>query len=545
VSEQELLRDVEVGVRRLAGKDASDEDMLVVEQVRSTLEELRVIQENLAGHNVALEELQEQLARERQRYAELFDLAPDAYLVTDEQGKVLEANQSAEILLGAPERRLVGTRFTVFVEPAASRVVRRSLLRAGRIPTSVEVRCLSRDGRSFPADLRVGIADGDEGPASRRLCILRDLTPERQAQDEARMLAEELEERNVEQAQLEAQFRAEEASRRRLRLLLERLHEGVVAVDRRLRVDFANAEALRVLAPALVEERSPLPDPWPELSLPALAQDLFSRDATLVERVVDLPQAGRTISVVGLPARGSDVALLGIVDVSQRERQERAEQEFVANAAHELRTPLAAIAGAVDVLQSGAKEEPETRDRFLAHIERETARLTRLARALLLLARTQTLAARAPAEIVPLAPLLEEAAAAIAPTNGVAVEVDCEEQLAALANRDLAAQALATVAANAAKYTREGQIRFAARRLDGSKVLLEVTDSGPGIPAEDRDLVLGRFYRVGDRVGEGFGLGLAIAEQAVRATGGTLEVDEAPEGGTAVRVVLPGAELIT
>src|SRR5207253_2892779 len=115
MSDRELLHDVEDGVRRLAGTDPTDEDILVVERVRSMLEELRVVQEDLASQNTELEELQQEVGEERQRYAELFDLAPDAYLVTDEYGKILEANRSAVRLLELEEQALVGKPLSVFV----------------------------------------------------------------------------------------------------------------------------------------------------------------------------------------------------------------------------------------------------------------------------------------------------------------------------------------------------------------------------------------------------------------------------------------------
>ncbi len=75
--------------------------------------------------------------------------------------------------------------------------------------------------------------------------------------------------------------------------------------------------------------------------------------------------------------------LIVLDDLTEQERRELAEREFVTNAAHELRTPLTTIIGAVEVLQAGAKDDADERDRFLAHIEREAARLARLARALL------------------------------------------------------------------------------------------------------------------------------------------------------------------
>ena len=99
----------------------------------------------------------------------------------------------------------------------------------------------------------------------------------------------------------------------------------------------------------------------------------------------------RTYALVGVPApaRGAD-AILVLTDISERERRERAEREFVANAAHELGTPLTAIATSLEVLRAGAKDDPAERDRFLELIERQTSRLGRLRRALLTLARAQT-----------------------------------------------------------------------------------------------------------------------------------------------------------
>ena len=100
------------------------------------------------------------------------------------------------------------------------------------------------------------------------------------------------------------------------------------------------------------------------------------------------PDENHAYGVVGIPSQpDTDWALLVIDDLTEQERRELAEREFVSNAAHELRTPLTTIIGAVEVLQAGAKEDPVERDRFLAHIERESGRLARLARAMLTLAR--------------------------------------------------------------------------------------------------------------------------------------------------------------
>ena len=233
-------------------------------------------------------------------------------------------------------------------------------------------------------------------------------------------------------------------------------------------------------------------------------------------------------------------AVVTFQDISERERRDEAARDFVANAAHELRTPVTAIAASIEVLQRGAKEDPAQRDRFLDHIERECDRLGRLARSLATLARAQSGMEPPPAEVVALAPLLETLAGRATTAASVDIRVDCAPELAALANRDLAEQALSSVVANAARYTAHGRIgvRAAAR---GDRVVVEVSDTGPGIECDERDRVFERFYRGRGREGGGFGLGLPIARDAVAAAGGTVEIESDPATGTTARMTFRAA----
>ena len=175
----------------------------------------------------------------------------------------------------------------------------------------------------------------------------------------------------------------------------------------------------------------------------------------------------RWVAASATPVADADERIVAAVavfeDVTDRERTERVQREFVTNAAHELLTPLAAITSAVEVLQGGAKEDPAQRDRFLAHAERETARLGRLSRALLVLARAQMGAEAPREELIELAPLLGDVASGLHPAPEVSVSVDCPPDLALVSNRELAAQALANLGANAAKFTQAGSILFRAR----------------------------------------------------------------------------------
>lgn len=262
---------------------------------------------------------------------------------------------------------------------------------------------------------------------------------------------------------------------------------------------------------------------------------------------VDLPDGtARLISVSTTPvhdAGGETVAAVAVFDdVTERQRHLRAERQFVANAAHQLRTPLASIVSAVEVLQTGAKELAAERDLFLDHIEREAQRLTRLSRALLIIARAQTEAERPRLEIVALQPLLQEIAAATRPADGVELSVRCPEPLAALTSRDLLEQAVGNLALNAAHYTGSGSILLAGRAA-GETVVIEVVDTGRGMTGEERTRVFERFYR-GSAAGEGFGLGLSIARQSVEAVGGSLELESAPGRGTTARIRLPLARLV-
>ena len=336
-------------------------------------------------------------------------------------------------------------------------------------------------------------------------------------------------------------FQQLEAERDRLRRLLEGLHEGVVAVDRTLSVTFANSAARRLLPRRALREGARLPEPWPSMSLTALAERLFRPEAAVVQNRVG--DDAHTYSLVGIPAAtGGDEAILVLTDISERERRERAEREFVANAAHELRTPLAAIASSVEVLQEGAKHDPVERDQFLEVIERQAERLGRLSRALLTLARAQTRQEAVTLEPVRLRPLLEHAALDLGPLDGVAVELDCPTGLAALAQRDLVEQIVSSLTTNAAKYTATGTIRLRASRNDGT-VVLEVSDTGSGFDAAARERVFDRFYRIGrDEPSDGFGLGLAIVRESVRAIGAVIEIDSEAGVGTTVRVLLAAPE---
>jgi signal transduction histidine kinase len=333
---------------------------------------------------------------------------------------------------------------------------------------------------------------------------------------------------------LRASFGQLASERDQLRALIEQLQEGVIGVREDLTVVVANARASAFLGED-VAEGAPLGNPWPAADLRALARRLFQTTTQEPQTVRVSPALEHTYEVTGVPSISSGTAVLVITDVTEQQRRERAEREFVANAAHELRTPLTAIASAVEVLQLGAKEQPDERDRFLALIERQTRRLGRLGGALLTLARAQSRSEQVRLEPVHLARLLDELADDL-DVPRTALEVD--EDVCALAHADLLRQAVENLVENARKYASSVGLRVSARTAGRESVVVEVRDQGPGLTPAHAERAAERFFRSGDRDADGFGLGLSIAREVAHALGGQLEIESRPGTGTTARLVL-------
>lgn len=332
---------------------------------------------------------------------------------------------------------------------------------------------------------------------------------------------------------LSASFGQLASERDQLRSLIEQLHEGVIGIRQDLTVVVTNQRASALLGEEVREGR-PLGNPWPAVDLRTLARRLFE-PGTEPQTLRVAPAPGHTYAVTGVPSEGTGTAVLVVTDVTERERRERAEREFVANAAHELRTPLTAIASAVEVLQLGARDEPGERDRFLAVIERQTARLTRLVRAMLTLARAQSRAEPVQLEPVDVCELLADLALDLE-LSPAALEL--ERDTVALAHEDLLRHAIENLVGNARKYAAGQGLTVSVRPAGPDLVVVEVRDRGPGMTPAEAELAVERFFRSGDRDAEGFGLGLSIAREAAHAVGGRFEIETRPGGGTTARILL-------
>ena len=229
------------------------------------------------------------------------------------------------------------------------------------------------------------------------------------------------------------------------------------------------------------------------------------------------------------------------------------QRAFVANASHELRTPLTNIKLRIEAVRTLGDEDAAISTRYLAEIESEADRLTRLANQLLDLAHLESDGLMSPAEAVDIAPALHEMAAIMslrAQNADIALHCDVPASLPRCrVYADEIEEAVVNLLDNAIKYTpRGGNVTLAATH-DGQRVQVRIADTGPGIPPADLPHIFDRFYRVdkvrsrskgaGSGPGSGAGLGLSIAKQLIERNDGQIRVETSPEQGTTFVLSFP------
>lgn len=268
----------------------------------------------------------------------------------------------------------------------------------------------------------------------------------------------------------------------------------------------------------------------------------------LAERAREIGESGDLSLRVAQPTSADEVGALvqtfnGMLDqvealYTRLEASVDAQQRFVADASHELRTPLTIIRGNVEYLQRVGEPDPEALD----DIRSEAERMSALIDELLTMARAD--AGQAPAlEPIRLGALLAEVARkAGALPHEAAFESDLPEALdrvTVLANPEWLRRALLILLDNAFKYTPSGTVRLIAGR-QGDGVVLQVSDTGIGIPEAELPQIFERFYRADPaRTRGGTGLGLAIARWVAGVHGGTLSVTSEPGKGSTFALWLP------
>jgi signal transduction histidine kinase len=208
---------------------------------------------------------------------------------------------------------------------------------------------------------------------------------------------------------------------------------------------------------------------------------------------------------------------------------ERKRREFLANVAHEIRTPVTSICGYAQILSGEKIGDDDTRREFVQTIQRNAVRIGTLVEDLLELEALE--AGRGPPlarDEVALGPLVKhvvDTLRARADELGASLDVDVPANLVARGDSDAVERIVLNLVDNALRYGgRDVEVRIAARRTDG-RVRISVTDTGPGVPDEHRSKIFERFNRGSQTQEQGSGLGLAIARELAAAMGGSLRLE--------------------
>jgi signal transduction histidine kinase len=325
-------------------------------------------------------------------------------------------------------------------------------------------------------------------------------------------------------ASLKDAFEEVEHEKERGGAILDGMTDAVVGVDRNLNATFLNPRARELLDASDREFRNRLEE--------ILAKTFYAGPINEPE----VEAGDRIIEVRTAPLEEGALAILR--DVTEERRVQQAKAAFIANASHELKTPLFALSGYLEMLED---EEDETvRADFLNDMRAQTRRLESLARTLLDLSKLDANAVTFRMEEVELEELLHEARRDFAYT-GRPISIDAEEGVPPVETDPTQLLRVITILVdNALKYSPEGTPIDLALRRRGTKAVISVTDRGCGIPASEQRRIFERFYRVQNSTrADGTGLGLALADEVSRHLGGEIEVLSKPSEGSTFSVVLP------
>lgn len=339
--------------------------------------------------------------------------------------------------------------------------------------------------------------------------------------------------------------------RSRLLTVVECMADGVLVTDREGKLALYNMAAARWLLPGLDAERllgQPLAAvcSWPELE--ALAREVMG-DRQFRSVTIDLPsEPGQpTYMATAAAVAGDGAEIMGSVvvvrDVTQWRQLERAKSNFVAMVCHEIRAPLSAIAGYLELILGGMGEGEEMQRRILERCRARAEGLVALTQDLVDLSRMEAPVRQM--ERFALSEVMEDTASLFAQQAERARVnlrlVPAPVPLQVTADRHELARLVGNLISNGVKFNRPGGEVKVTWQQDGNYLRLQVADTGMGISPRHLDRLGEEFYRVRDeRTGgiPGTGLGLAIVKNLVRKYHGEMQIESEPEVGTTVTVTL-------
>ena len=235
---------------------------------------------------------------------------------------------------------------------------------------------------------------------------------------------------------------------------------------------------------------------------------------------------------------------LSLTDITSLRQMERVRSDFVANASHELRTPMAAIRSMAETLIEATDQPEKQKSDYLRKIIVEVDRLTNLSNDLLVLSSAESRPAQQePLEFVETVRYAFQELEPQARNKGLSLSLETPESAPVLGDDEQLVQVVLNLLSNAIRYSQEGTI-YVKLKIEEGFVVLSVSDSGIGIASEHLPRIFERFYRIDrarSRETGGTGLGLSIVRHIVEAHGGRIEVESELNVGSTFRVFLPSS----
>ena len=235
--------------------------------------------------------------------------------------------------------------------------------------------------------------------------------------------------------------------------------------------------------------------------------------------------------------------------IRKLEKEKTIRQEFFSNASHELKTPLTAIRGYAELLQSGMASDTQMQKEFLGRIHSEVEEMTSLINDILMISRLETKELMPTKEILCVKSVAEEVKKTLKPLadeNNVSLEIHCCDEFVYM-DRSHLQGILSNLMGNAVKYNRPGGFVQTDITMNSTSLSIRVEDSGIGIAKEDQKRIFERFYRVdkgrSKRIA-GTGLGLSIVKHVTEFYGGCVSVESQSGVGSTFLVQLPAASLV-
>ena len=330
-------------------------------------------------------------------------------------------------------------------------------------------------------------------------------------------------------------------------LVLGNLREGVLAVDDRSRVLLSNKALRRLLE---LPNDNFLYRPLVEIiRTPAIVNMLrkILKEEVLAEEQLEYGVEPRHLRILGRPlplGEGRSGALFTVRDETLIKRVDMIKKDFVSNASHELKTPLAAIRAYAETLQMGALEDPDAAESFVNNIISQADRLDGLVQGMLQLSRVEVGSALnyQRFDVIEAIEPCINAAHALGGAKGVTIEVNAPESAKIHSDRDGVQTIASNLLSNAVRYTEAGGKVTVRVERQSNQLVLEVRDTGIGMAEEDLARIFERFYRAEkDRSSDtgGTGLGLAIVKHLTGALGGSVAASSELGKGSCFVVELP------